>query len=123
MNDLPDRTHGKESTRTDPAATLTGATSKDVHTGLGHPGSGQTSTEIRHEGAHGRKKQSAGLEGVGAFREDKFERNLPDQRGIEREQNASGHRGNKGVLGAENIQPESADTLASEWKYEPGTKR
>jgi hypothetical protein len=38
--------------------TLGGATSKDVHTGLGHPGSGQTSNE-------GRKERN-GLEGTGA---------------------------------------------------------
>lgn len=36
------------------SATLSGATSADVHTGLGHPGSGQTSQELH--GGH-RKKE------------------------------------------------------------------
>ncbi|EHL01775.1 hypothetical protein GLAREA_04384 [Glarea lozoyensis ATCC 20868] len=40
--------------------TLGGATSKDVHTGLGHPGSGQTSNEMRQH------KERNGLEGTGA---------------------------------------------------------
>merc|ERR1712036_191875 len=55
-------------TNSNPAAsdTVTGSTSADVHTGLGHPGQGQTSTELRHDGGHTSKKQSAGLEGVGA---------------------------------------------------------
>lgn len=60
------RSHGKEEVRTDPLSTLPGATSADVHQGLGHPGQGQTSTEIRHDGQHGRKKQRSGPEGSGA---------------------------------------------------------
>ena len=43
-----------------------GATSKDVHDGLGHPGSGQTSTELRNEGQHTSKKVGSGLAGVGS---------------------------------------------------------
>ncbi|KAF2431440.1 hypothetical protein EJ08DRAFT_648958 [Tothia fuscella] len=41
--------------------TLTGSTSSELHTGYGHPGSGQTRQEL-HDGSHER----AGLEGVGA---------------------------------------------------------
>ncbi|KIY00640.1 uncharacterized protein Z520_03303 [Fonsecaea multimorphosa CBS 102226] len=66
FNDNVDRSHGKEGVRTDPLSTLPGATSADVHTGLGHPGQGQTSTEIRHEGHHTRKKHTSGPEGAGA---------------------------------------------------------
>lgn len=43
-----------------------GATSADVNKGLGKPMTGQTSTEQRHGGEHHRKRQGAGLEGVGA---------------------------------------------------------
>lgn len=43
--------------------TLQGATSGDVHTGLGHPGQGQSSKELRDESG-----VSAGLQGVGAGR-------------------------------------------------------
>ena len=63
-NVLPD--HGEESTYTPASATLGGADSRDVHRGLGHPGSGQTSAEIRHDGEHHRKRAGAGLEGVGS---------------------------------------------------------
>lgn len=63
-NDLTERSHGKESTKTSASDTLGGSTSSDVHTGLGHPGQGQTSRELRHDknvGGHG-----GGLAGVGA---------------------------------------------------------
>ena len=48
------------------ALDMPGATSGDVHTGLGHPGSGQTSSELRHEGQHTSKRVGSGFEGVGA---------------------------------------------------------
>jgi hypothetical protein len=60
------RDHGKESTYTTAESTLGGADSRDVHKGLGHPGVGQTSTEIRHDGQHHRKRDGAGLEGAGS---------------------------------------------------------
>ncbi|KAJ5382462.1 hypothetical protein N7517_000373 [Penicillium concentricum] len=52
-------------TYTSAADMFTGATSGDVNRGLGRPMHGQTSTEVRHNGAHGRKKQPSGLEGIG----------------------------------------------------------
>lgn len=39
-----------------------------MHKGLGHPGQGQTSTELRHDGEHTSKKQG-GLVGRGAVTE------------------------------------------------------
>ncbi|KAK2836824.1 hypothetical protein FQN49_006687 [Arthroderma sp. PD_2] len=57
---------GQEEGGTSASATLTGATSADVYKGLGKPLQGETQTEIRHEGEHHRKRQGAGLEGVGA---------------------------------------------------------
>ncbi|EAW07151.1 uncharacterized protein ACLA_018550 [Aspergillus clavatus NRRL 1] len=113
MNPLVERSHGKEAVKTSAEQTLTGATSKDVHKGLGHPGSGQTNNEIKHEGAHHRKHNGSGLEGVGSYRQDKFERRMPEQRGIEREEAQSGHHGDKGVSAAEDIPPQSAETVAS----------
>lgn len=56
----------KQSTYTSAESTLGGADSGEVHKGLGHPGAGQTSAEIRHDGQHHRKRDRAGLEGVGA---------------------------------------------------------
>ncbi|GKT45885.1 uncharacterized protein ColSpa_06066 [Colletotrichum spaethianum] len=89
-----------------------GATSADVHTGLGKPMQGQTSRELH--GAHpgNRKKESAGLEGLGASGKDNFrERRLdvdqePDSRG--KTKNASA------VPGAEERLPASAEEVASE---------
>lgn len=53
-------------TYTSAANTLLGATSGDVNRGLGAPMQGQSINEIRHNGAHGRKKQPSGLEGIGS---------------------------------------------------------
>lgn len=118
------RSHGKPSTYT-AANSMPGATSKDVHHGFGHPGVGQSSTEVRHDGQHHRKNVGHSLEGVGASRnlQEPDERARPNQRGIEREGARGGQHGNKGALGAEDIQPVSTETLAHEWKHEPGTKR
>lgn len=112
-----ERSHGKESTKTTAESTLRGATSKDVHRGLGHPGVGQTNNEIRHNGEHGRKHQANGLEGVGTYRQDRVERNLADQRGIDREGVHGGEHGDKGILAAENIAPEPAEK--AHYKYQP----
>ncbi|KAJ5100077.1 hypothetical protein N7532_007078 [Penicillium argentinense] len=119
------RGHGKESTYTSPADTLIGATSADVNTGFGKPLQGQSGVELAHDGQHGRKKQSAGLEGVGASREDKgVERTFPSQRGLEKEGGAhAGTRGNKANRSVQDVQGETAETLDREWKYEPKTKR
>ena len=114
-----ERSHGKESTKTSAGDTIRGATSQDVHHGLGHPGVGQTQTEIRHDGEHGRKRQTNGLEGVGTYRQDKFERTLADQRGIDREGVKGGEHGDKGVLGAEDIAPESADRSNAKYRAPP----
>ncbi|KAJ5083165.1 hypothetical protein N7456_012592 [Penicillium angulare] len=106
------------------SATLTGATSQDVHAGLGKPLQGQSGVELAHDGAHGRQKQSAGLEGLGASVQTRgVERTFPNQRGIEREEATSGTRGNKADRAAEDMDPEGAQTLDAEWKYEPSTKR
>lgn len=123
LNPNVERGHGKESVKTNPGDTLMGATSKDVHTGLGHPGSGQTSTELRHDGQHGRKNPGVGLEGVGASMEGNFGRTMPSQRGIDRDQAKPNQRGDKGALAAEDREPEGAKTLDNEWRYEPQTQR
>ncbi|KAL2827608.1 hypothetical protein BDW59DRAFT_56306 [Aspergillus cavernicola] len=41
-----------------------GATSQDVHKGLGHPGSGQSSAEQHHDGQHKNKNPGRGLDGA-----------------------------------------------------------
>ncbi|KAB8224880.1 hypothetical protein RU639_006566 [Aspergillus parasiticus] len=123
QNPNVERSHGKESVKTTADQSLQGATSQDVHTGLGHPGGGQTSAELRHDGQKHRKNPGGGLEGVGASQEPRNERQIPGLRGLERDEAKGGQRGDKGALAAEDRQPESAETLDAEWKYEPQTQR
>lgn len=52
--------------RASAADTLNGATSQDVHDGLGHPGSGQTRAERDHEGQHHRKRNAIPLDAYGS---------------------------------------------------------
>ena len=115
-----ERDHGKESTKTTASSTLTGATSGDVHTGLGHPGQGQTSNELRHDGQHTNKKQGGGLAGVGASVGSSNQMVDPDtqpkERALDKEEGKfAGTRGNKGddypQPPAQNREPESAESL------------
>ncbi|KAL4762706.1 uncharacterized protein BDW70DRAFT_26503 [Aspergillus foveolatus] len=64
MNPNVLRSHGKEEVRTSAESTLWGVTSKDVHQRAGHPGSGQSSAELRHDGQHTNKNPGRGLEGA-----------------------------------------------------------
>ena len=64
-----------------------------MHTGLGHPGQGQTSTELRHDGQHTSKNvggHGGGLAGVGASvpsgNQMADERTQPSQRAGEKEE-------------------------------------
>lgn len=59
--------------------TLTGATSADVIQGLNHPGAGETSNELRHDGQRGRKKYGAGAEQWGTTRKQDL-KVRPDER-------------------------------------------
>ena len=109
------RSHGKESTYTTAESTLGGTDSAAVHTGLGHPGQGQTSSELRHDGQHTAKRAGAGLEGVGASGGSGVdERVTPSQRALERDEAASGQRGDKTLTGAEDYPPVTADEVAAE---------
>ncbi|KAF2104343.1 hypothetical protein NA57DRAFT_70553 [Rhizodiscina lignyota] len=114
----------ERSTATD---TLGGASSADVHTGLGHPGQGQTSTEIRHDGQHSRAKQGTGLVGTGASGMETggvvnaskavnpHDPAFANQRGLEKEEaGVAGERGNIGGPSAEERIPESSETVAAE---------
>jgi hypothetical protein len=80
-----------------------------VHTGYGHPGSGQTSNEL-----HGtRKKERSGLAGVGADLSDPIR-----ERGLDVDV-PKGTRGKSGadrqdILGAEEREPVSAEGVAAE---------
>jgi len=107
-----------ESERASAQDTIPGATSADVHTGLGHPGQGMTSNELRHDGMKGGKHQSVGLEGVasgakGSKLVDSHDPQFQDQRALNKEEADVG-RGTRGGAAAEEMVPEGADTVASE---------
>jgi len=53
--------------------TLNGADSGSLHTGLGRPGQGQTSQELRYDRSKGGAKQTHGLAGVGSTVRNKGE--------------------------------------------------
>lgn len=119
-NSSVERDHGKESTKTTASSTLSGATSGDVHTGSGHPGQGQTSTELRHDGQHTSKKQGGGLAGVGASVGSSNQMvdkdTQPKERAVDKEEGQfAGTRGDKGEdypqPPAQNREPESAENL------------
>ncbi|KIW04839.1 uncharacterized protein PV09_04021 [Verruconis gallopava] len=104
---------------TNPSAssTLPGSTSADVHTGYGHPGSGQTSNELRGDG----RKQRSGLEGAGARVDEKLDSLDPRQRALRRDdaqlgegESRAGTRGSAGGPLAEERLPETAATVAME---------
>ncbi|ROT41677.1 hypothetical protein SODALDRAFT_331448 [Sodiomyces alkalinus F11] len=85
-------------TRTEASDTLPGATSADVHKGLGHPGSGQTSNE-------GDRKHRSGLEGVGASAVDPIHSKRAD---VAHDQTAG--RTDKQPYASERV-PESAESV------------
>ncbi|KAL5333274.1 hypothetical protein BJX70DRAFT_406352 [Aspergillus crustosus] len=69
LNPNVERSHGKESVKTTAEQSLQGATSKDVHRGLGKPISGQTTTELRE---NANKHPRKGLEGAVTGVKDEF---------------------------------------------------
>ncbi|KAI9847149.1 MAG: hypothetical protein M1837_003011 [Sclerophora amabilis] len=112
----PDARDNDEEAQTSASSTLGGATSADVHTGLGHPGQGQTSAELRHDGEHHRNQQGHGLAGLGgrnATNQAVDPREQPSQRALDKDEAVIG-RGDKGALGAEEREPASAEEVASE---------
>lgn len=97
----------------DASSTLTGASSGDVHTGLGHPGQGQTSNELHHD-----KKVGQGLTGLadsvgqGNVKDLKDDPTHAAQRNLDNV--PTGQRGNTGGPAAEERVPESASSVAAE---------
>ena len=98
----------------DASTTITGATSSDVHTGLGHPGQGQTSSESRDA----EKAGGGGLTGLadsvrqGNVKDLKDDPRHADQRNLG--DVPTGQRGNTGGPAAEERFPESAESVAAE---------
>ena len=98
----------------DASSTITGASSADVHTGLGHPGQGQTSSELRHADKQGGQGLTGLADSVGQgnvkdlkdLPEHAHQRNLGDV--------PAGQRGNTGGPAAQERVPESAESAASD---------
>ena len=111
QNEVPGQANNpniSKETWTSAQDTIGGATSADIHTGYGHPGSGQTSQEL-----HGGGKERSGLSGVGANKSDPVR-----ERGLDVNV-PKGTRGKSGIdrqdiLGAEERVSESAETIAAE---------
>ena len=106
----------KESTYTSALDTLGGATSGDVHTGLGHPGSGQTSTELRNEGQHTSKRDRTGLDGMTSGGSGLRDDGSHTSRALETEKTDSGPTigHNVSIEGAEEQVPVTAEEVAAE---------
>jgi hypothetical protein len=98
----------------DASSTITGATSSDVHTGLGHPGQGQTSKELHHAD----KKGGSGLAGLADSVEQGNVKDLKDLPEHAHQRNLddvpTGQRGNTGGPPAQERVPESAESVASD---------
>jgi len=117
-NDAVLRSHGKESTYTNANDTLGGATSGDVHTGLGHPGQGQTSNEVKHDGQHTSKKVGSGLDGIATGGSGLRDEGSAEARRLERDTTEHGPNSarehNATVAGSESKEPATAEEVASE---------
>ncbi|KAF2749531.1 hypothetical protein M011DRAFT_484944 [Sporormia fimetaria CBS 119925] len=96
--------------------TLPGTDSAAVHKGLGHPGQGMTSSELHHDGQHGRKRQGLGTVGLntGAAAQKMVDPHDPvfgEQRALDKDVRTGG-TGAGGDL-AEDRMPESAERVAA----------
>ena len=68
-------------TPTSASDTMTGATSADVHSGYGHPGSGMSSSELHHNGQSHRKKYGfGGAEQFGTNRPEDLKRHKDEKK-------------------------------------------
>lgn len=124
--EVPGQADNPDTTMQSDPLDFPGATSGDVHTGLGHPGQGQTSSELRHEGQHTSKKVGSGLEGAGAqggsgLREDGMNREfreLARDRPVGEHGPVSGRNRDGGagasLDGAESVEPVKPTELAGE---------
>lgn len=97
--------HISKETWTRAEDTINGATSADVHRGYGHPGSGQTSNELKGDGT----KDRNGLEGVGG---DPSQRMVP--KGAERDHDVGPRSDRENFMGAQDRWPVGAREVAAE---------
>ncbi|KAF6787309.1 hypothetical protein CSOJ01_15254 [Colletotrichum sojae] len=112
VSEIPGQALNPDATTRTAADDFPGATSADVHKGMGKPLQGQTNREARGVHVGHRKRESAGLEGVGASEKDNFRERRLDR---DVEPGARGKTRNaENVPGAEDRVPVSAEELSSE---------
>jgi len=119
VNEIPGQANNPDASESGTALAANdfpGATSKDVHTGYGHPGSGQTSAEIAHDGKSKREKQPLGLTGQaeggsGIQGEESAEIKSLQKDHVGGPNNAREH--NATLQGAESVEPVHAEQVAS----------
>jgi len=116
-NEVPPDGTDADAAQPNAADTIIGATSADVHTGLGHPGAGQSSAEIHHDGQSHRKNPGQSLEGTGATAGQSginaHDPAFADQRALNKD-NAKVDGRDAGGAPAQDRLPESAETVAAE---------
>lgn len=119
LQSRPDDQIERDATQAQPLD-MPGATSGAVHTGLGHPGQGQTSRELRHDGAqHSGQGGYEGLKSTAAAKvTDPRDPLQADQRALDKDEAAPGQRGNVGGPAAEDRIPEGSERVAVENKLE-----
>ncbi|KAH8728229.1 hypothetical protein GQ44DRAFT_610181 [Phaeosphaeriaceae sp. PMI808] len=98
----------------DASTTIIGATSTDVHTGLGHPGQGQTSSELHNSDKKCRNRLPGLADSVeqGNVRDLKDDPRHADQRNLG--DVPTGQRGTVGGLDAQERIPESASSVSAD---------
>jgi hypothetical protein len=100
-----------QKTFTSASSTLVGADSGTVHTGLGHPGQGQSSSEL-HDGSKKQGGAGAGLAGLAENYDQSEIKDLKDDPKHAHQRNLgdvpAGQRGNTGGPPAEEREPEQA---------------
>lgn len=95
---------------------MPGATSQDVHAGLGQPGSGQTSAGLAHDGKGKREKEPQGLTGQATGGSGMHGDESAEARRLQSDRahgpnNAREH--NASFQGAESAEPVHAEQVAS----------
>jgi len=115
ISETPGQANNPDAAETATAANdFPGATSADVHTGLGHPGSGQTSASIAHDGKSKREKEPKGLQsegGTGIQGDESVEIQRLQKDHVGGPKNAREH--NASLEGAESVEPVGAEEVAS----------
>ena len=116
VNEVPGQANNPDATSTTGALDMPGSTSADVHTGLGHPGQGQSSSQAHHDGKSTRVKEGLGTVGQAEGGSGLHGDTSVEARNLQKE-HAGGHvterEHNLSLDGAESKEPVGAEQVAS----------